>query len=152
MALHKLVEAGQDTVVAINAVCTGALAARAYLRFLFADGGPAPALVAYQAKLFELVNAPWPRDGFYSLAGCHLVLHGFISALLPHLSAADVAPPSFHAVLEALPRILNKAPRRRESFLALWAELGTLPGSEPPALPRGSALIGGSSRYVSRSA
>ena len=74
----------EDPIIAINAVCTGVLAARAYLRFLFADGGPAPALVAYHAqKLFELVNAPWPRDGLYSLAGCHFVLHGFISALLP---------------------------------------------------------------------
>jgi hypothetical protein len=67
----------EDPVIAINAVCAGAPAARAYLRFLFADGGPAPALMASHAqKLFKLVNVPWHRDGFYSLAGCCLVLHG----------------------------------------------------------------------------
>ena len=81
----------------------------------------------------------------------HLVLHGFVSALLPHLSSDDIAPTSFRAVSETLPLILNKVPQGdnnpephiRKSFLAIWAELGSLAGSEPPALPWGSALISG---------
>src|SRR5260221_295384 len=36
------------------------------------------------------------------------------------------------------------SPLFRESFLAVWAELGSLAGSGPPALPWGSALISGS--------
>lgn len=148
----------EDPVISINAVCTGALAARAYLRSIFVDGpqapAPAPAPTTDHAqKLFELVNAPWPKDSLYSLAGCHLlVLHGFVSALLPHLSSNDTAPTSFRAVWETLPRILNKAPRGsnvpephiRRSFLAVWTELGNLAGSEPPVLPWGSALVSGS--------
>jgi hypothetical protein len=103
--------------------------------------------------LFELVNAPWPQDRLYSGAGCHLlVLQGFVSALLPHLRSDNVAPASFLTVWETLPRILNKARSRdhsepeshiRESFLALWAELRDRAGTEPPALPWDSIVIGG---------
>jgi hypothetical protein len=156
----------EDPLIAINAVCTGALAARAYVRSLFADStqeAPATPISAsdHAQKLFELVNAPWPKDnGLPSLMGCHLlVLHGLVTALLPHLSAAeDIAPPptSFRTVWETLPRILNKTPRAgssieppephiRRSFLALWTELCSLTGdSEPPVLPWESALITGS--------
>lgn len=65
-----------------------------------------------QAKLFELVNVPWPKDSIYLLARCLLlVLHSFISALLPHLSSDDIQPTTFCAVREALLRILNEAPQ-----------------------------------------
>ena len=124
-------------------------------------GTPATPAADYAQILFELINAPWPKDNVLcSLAGCHLlVLHGLVSALLPYLSAADdAAPPptSFRAVWETLPRILNKTPRARgsieppephirRSFLALWTELCPLVGdSEPPALPWESAMIAGS--------
>lgn len=66
----------EGPIISINTVCTGAQAARAYLRSLFVDGpqapapAPAPAPTAdYAQKLFELVNAPWPKDSLYSLAG-----------------------------------------------------------------------------------
>jgi hypothetical protein len=149
-----------EPVIAINAISTGALAARAYLRsVVFIEGAQqAPAALGDHAqKLFEFVNAPWPKDRLYSYAGCHLlVLHGFISALLPHLSSEEAVPStSFRAVWETLPRILNKYPRGsnagdlephvKKSFLDLWAELGTLAGTEPPpAMPWGSVMISGS--------
>jgi hypothetical protein len=154
-----------DPVIAINAISTGALAARAYLRsVVFIEGGPQPssAAVADHAQtLFEFVNAPWPQDRLYSHVGCHfLVLQGFISALLPHLSSEEAlsAPwTSFRAVWETLPRVLNKYPRDddagelephiRKSFMDLWDELGTLAGTggaPPPAMMWGSAIIPGS--------
>jgi hypothetical protein len=153
----------EDLVIAINAISTGALAARAYLRsVVFVEGAQqAPATPDYHAqKLFEFVNAPWPKDSLYSYAGCHLlVLQGFVAALLPHLSSEEAVPStSFRAVWETLPRILNKYPRGsggvgyanaephiKKSFLDLWAELGALAGTEPPpALPWGSVMISGS--------
>jgi hypothetical protein len=147
-----------DPVIAINAISTGALAARAYLRsVVFAEGVQPQTPGDHAKRLFEFVNAPWPKDRLYSYAGNHLlVLHGFISALLPHLSSEEAVPTtSFRAVWETLPRILNKYPRGssagdlepyiKKSFLDLWAELGTLAGTEsPPAIPWGSVMIGGS--------
>ena len=137
----------EDPVVAINAVSTGALAARAYLRAIFVEGIDEP---DRPKKLAELVNAPWPKNGLYSFAGCHLlVLHSFISGLLPHLKSDEVTPTSFRAVWETLPRILNKYPRGdpephvRALFMALWEELGTLAGTEPPDIPWASAMISG---------
>jgi hypothetical protein len=153
----------EDPVIAINAISTGALAARAYLRsVVFVEGAQVPATPDYHAqKLFEFVNAPWPKDSLNSYAGCHLlVLHGFISALLPHLSSEEAVPStSFRAVWETLPRILNKYPRDsggvryasaephiKKSFFDLWAELGALSGGTepPPVLPWGSVMISGS--------
>jgi hypothetical protein len=152
-----------DPVIAINAISTGALAARAYLRsVVFVEGAQqSPTTAADHAqKLFKFVNAPWPQDRLYSYVGCHLlVLQGFISALLPHLSsegALSATWTSFRAVWETLPRILNKYPRGsnagklephiRKSFLDLWAELGALAGTgeAPPAMLWGSAIIPGS--------
>ena len=146
-----------DPVIAINAISTGALAARAYLRSVVFAEGAQQTPGDHAQKLFEFVNAPWPKDRLYSQAGCHLlVLQGFISALLPHLSSEEAVPAtSFRAVWETLPRILNKYPRGgsagnleshvKKSFLDLWAELGTLTGTEPPpALPWGSVMISGS--------
>jgi len=162
VAFRKLIEGGRRP----HHLDQCSVYRRAYLRSLFVDGTqaptPAPAPAADHAQRpFGLVNAPWPKDSLYSLAGCHLlVLHSFVSALLPHLSSDDIAPTSFRAVWETLPRILNKAsqgdsdpgPHIRESFLAVWAELGNLAGSEPPALPWGSALICGSEPLNSRRA
>jgi hypothetical protein len=153
-----------EPVIAINAISTGALAARAYLRsVVFVEGAQqSPTAAADHAqKLFQFVNAPWPQDRLYSYVGCHLlVLQGFISALLPHLSSEEAlsAPwTSFRAVWETLPRVLNKYPRDsnagklephiRKSFLDLWAELGALAGTgeaPPPAMMWGSAIIPGS--------
>jgi hypothetical protein len=146
-----------DPVIAINAISTGALAARAYLRSVVFAEGAQQTPGDHAQRLFEFVNAPWPKDRLYSYAGCHLlVLQGFISALLPHLSSEEAVPAtSFRAVWETLPRILNKYPRGgsagnleshvKKSFLDLWAELGTLAGTEPPpALPWGSVMISGS--------
>jgi hypothetical protein len=153
-----------DPVIAINAISTGALAARAYLRsVVFVEGAQqSPTTPADHAqKLFKFVNAPWPQDRLYSYVGCHLlVLQGFISALLPHLSSEEAlsAPwTSFRAVWETLPRVLNKYPRGsnagklephiRKSFLDLWNELGALAGTgeaPPPAMLWGSAIIPGS--------
>jgi hypothetical protein len=153
-----------EPVIAINAISTGALAARAYLRsVVFVEGAQqSPTAAADHAqKLFQFVNAPWPQDRLYSYVGCHLlVLQGFISALLPHLSSEEAlsAPwTSFRAVWETLPRFLNKYPRDsnagklephiRKSFLDLWAELGVLAGTgeaPPPAMMWGSAIIPGS--------
>ncbi len=138
----------EDPVIAIGAICTGALAARAYLRYLFPDGGQTQVLAAsHVPKLLELVDAPWPEDKFYSHIGSHLlILHGFVVGLLPHLRKENIVPTSFHAVWETLPRILKKVPRGpdplepdiRKSFLALWEELGTLFGSELPTPIDGS--------------
>jgi hypothetical protein len=105
-----------ELVIAINAISTGALAARAYLRsvvFLEDPQQAAAALSDHAQKLFEFVNAPWPKDRLYSYTGCHLlILQGFISALLPHLSSEEAVPStSFRAVWGTLPQILNKYPR-----------------------------------------
>ena len=148
----------EDPVVAINAVATGTLAARAYLRAIFADGtqepAPAQAPREHATVLTELVAAPWPQAGtaLPSLAGCHLlVLHGLLAGLLPHLRAEDVAPASFHAVWETLPRLIAKTPRDalperplRAAFLALWAEAEELAGRPPPDIRWESVMVGGS--------
>jgi hypothetical protein len=162
-SVHSL-KRDDDPVIAINAISTSALAARAYLRsVVFVQQSPtSPTTAADHAqKLFKFVNAPWPQDRLYSYVGCHLlVLQGFISALLPHLSSEEAlsAPwTSFRTVWETLPRVLNKYPRGsnagklephiRKSFLDLWAELGALAGtgdSPPPAMLWGSAMVPGS--------
>lgn len=149
----------EDPVVAVNAVATGALAARAYLRAIFADGAlPAPAQThrEHTTILAELVAAPWPQDStstaLPSLAGCNLlVLHGLLAGLLPHLRTEDVAPASFRAVWETLPRLIAKTPRDalperplRAAFLALWAEAEDLAGRPPPDIRWESVMIGGS--------
>lgn len=153
-----------DPAIAINAISTGALAARAYLRsVVFVEGArQSPTTAADHAqKLFKFVNAPWPQDRLYSYVGCHLlVLQGFVSALLPHLSSEEALSAtwtSFRAVWETLPRLLNKYPRGsnagelephiRKSFLDLWAELGALAGTgeaPPLAMLWGSTIIPGS--------
>jgi hypothetical protein len=125
----------EDPVIAIGAICTGALAACAYLRHFFPDAGQTQEPVAsHVQKLLELVDAPWPENKSCSYIGSHLlILHGFVVELLPHLRE-NVAPTSFHAVWETLPRILKKVPRGpdplesdiRKSFLSIWEELGTL--------------------------
>ena len=149
----------EDPVVAISAVATGALAARAYLRAVFASGGqepePAQAPREHATVLAELVAAPWPQGNstaLPSLAGCHLlVLHGLLAGLLPHLRADDVAPASFHAVWETLPRLVAKTPRDglperplRTAFLALWAEAEDLAGRPPPDVHWESIMVSGS--------
>ncbi|KAI0292622.1 hypothetical protein B0F90DRAFT_1769671 [Multifurca ochricompacta] len=139
-----------DPVIAINAVSTGALAARAYLRSVFIGGTEAR---NHAKTLNELVNAPWPKEdeGLYSFAGCHLlVLQGFVAGLLPHLRSEEVARTSFRAVWETLPRLLNKTPRGdpesgiKQTFLALWAELEGVAGRDPPDIRWENVLINGS--------
>ena len=95
-------------------------------------------------KLFEFVNALWPKDRHYSYTGCHLPACKAFSALHPHLGPGEAVPlTAFQAVLEMLPRILNKyplgcdcagsdgdggaEPHVKKSFLDLWAELGRSP-------------------------
>ena len=148
----------EDPVVAINAVATGTLAARAYLRAIFASGTqepePAQTSRSHASVLAELVSAPWPEDNtaLPSLAGCHLlVLHGLLAGLLPHLRADDVAPASFRAVWETLPRLIAKTPHDalperplRTAFLALWAEAEDVAGRAPPDIRWESVMIGGS--------
>jgi hypothetical protein len=149
----------EDPVVAISAVATGALAARAYLRAIFASGAqePEPPQTSreHATVLAELVAAPWPQDSstaLPSLAGCHLlVLHGLLGGLLPHLRADDVAPASFRAVWETLPRLVAKTPRDalperplRIAFLALWAEAQNLAGRPPPDVHWESIMVSGS--------
>ncbi|KAI0289542.1 hypothetical protein B0F90DRAFT_1793254 [Multifurca ochricompacta] len=139
-----------DPVIAINAVSTGALAARAYLRSVFIGGTE----VRNHAKtLNKLVNAPWPKEDeeLYSFTGCHLlVLQGFVAGLLPHLRSEEVARTSFRAVWETLPRLLNKTPRGdpesgiKQTFLALWAELEGVAGRDPPDIRWENVLINGS--------
>jgi hypothetical protein len=77
-----------DPVIAINAITTGALAARAYLRsVVFVEGAQHSLTTAadHAQNLFKFVNAPWPQDRLNSYVGCHLlVLQGF-----PHPSQAD---------------------------------------------------------------
>jgi len=138
----------EDPVIAIGAICTGAMAACAYLRYFFPDGGQTQRRAAsHFPKLLELVDAPWPEDRFYSHIGWYfLILHGFVVELLPHLKNDEIAPTSFHAVWETLPRILKKMPRGsvylepdiRKSFLARWEELETIVCSGLPPLIDGS--------------
>jgi hypothetical protein len=141
-------ERDKDPVIALNAIATGALAACAYLRFIFKSRDPEQADGAadqtptHIKNLRQLVNAPWHKADFSSFPGCHLlILQGFVSSLLhyrPVSSGSDkeVSLTSFHVVWETLPRILSMASlgdsdrQSRESFLALWAELENLPGTE----------------------
>lgn len=60
-----------EPVIAIDAVSTGALAARAYLRsVVFVEGTEQQATEAalgdHAQNLFEFVNAPWAKDMFCS--------------------------------------------------------------------------------------
>jgi hypothetical protein len=145
-----LLKRDDDPVIAIKAACTGALAASAYLRVIFLRNVPHRRhMFIFAYEFFELVEAPWPKDDLYSQVGCHLLLlRGFISDLLPHMRS--VAPTSLRVVWETLPQILNRTPQGdpephlRKSFLAVWAELESLAGTEPPALPSESAAISGS--------
>ncbi|KAI9433333.1 hypothetical protein H4582DRAFT_1988573 [Lactarius indigo] len=149
----------EDPVVAINAIATGALAARAYLRAIFVDGAREPSESArarheHATILAELVSAPWPQDGaaLPSLAGCHLlVLHGLLVGLLPHMSAEDVAPASFRAVWETLPQLVSKTPLDalperplRTAFLARLKEAEELAGRPVPDIRWESVMVGGS--------
>ncbi|KAH9033861.1 hypothetical protein EDB84DRAFT_1488240 [Lactarius hengduanensis] len=148
----------EDPVVAINAVATGALAARAYLRAIFIGGEqePEPAQTPQEhvTILAELVAAPWLQDGaaLPSFAGCHLlVLHGLLVGLLPHMRAEDVAPASFRAVWETLPRLISKTPHDalperplRAAFLARWAEAEDLAGRTAPDIRWESVMVSGS--------
>jgi hypothetical protein len=128
-------ERDQDPAIAINAISTGALAACAYLRFIFKLRGQTPDQTPNQTRthienLRQLVNAPWHEVDLSSFSECHLlVLHGLVSSLLPHLRSDEVPPTSFRVVWETLPRILSMAPlvnstaRSRELLFALWAQL-----------------------------
>ena len=124
----------KDSAIAVNAISTGALAACAYLRFIFKSRENAPNQTPTNTNnLRQLINAPWQDAD--SFPECHLlVLHGFVSSLLQYLSSDDRT--SFRAVWETLPWILNMAPlkysniRSMESFLALYAELEKLAGTE----------------------
>jgi len=122
----------KDPAIAINAISTGAWAACAYVRHIFKSGEKAPnQKPTHINNLRQLINAPCQDAD--SFPECHLlVLHGFVSSLLPHLSSDDghdVDPTSFRAVWETLPWILNMAPfkysnlRSMGSFLALCAGL-----------------------------
>jgi hypothetical protein len=134
----------EGPVIAINAVSTCALATRAYLRSIFVGGieeaNPTK-------RLADLVNSPWPKNALFSFAGCHLVLHCFASGLLPYLKSDEVMATSFRAIWETLPRILNKSPRGepephvRKLFMALWEELETLTGMEPPDIAWALVMI-----------
>jgi hypothetical protein len=128
-----LLQRDEDPVIAINAISTGALAACAYLRFIFKSGGqgPRPDQPSTHVKnLHQLVNTPWHEVDIGSFPGCHLlILQGFVSSLLPHLSSYKGTLTSLYVVRETLPLILSMAPlghskhRSRELFLALWAQL-----------------------------
>jgi hypothetical protein len=127
----------KDPAIAINAISTGAVAACAYLRFIFKPREKAPNQMPTNVNnLRQLINAPW-KDA-ESFSECHLlVLYGFVSGLLHHLSSDDdVDPTSFRTVWETLPWILNMGPlkysntRFMESFLSLCAELEQLAGTE----------------------
>ena len=141
-----LLEQDKDPLIAINAISTGALAACAYLHFVFKSRGQAPGDRAAREtaetsthiyNLRRLVNAPWHKADLDSFPECHLlVLQGFVSGLLHHLTSDKVTPTSFHVVWETLPQILSMAPlgdsnpQFRESFLALWTQLENLPGNK----------------------
>ena len=129
-------ERDEDSVIAINAISTGALIACTYLRLILESSGQVPNQESNQKPadieiLRQLVNAPWHKADLGSFPGCHLlVLQGFVSSLLPHLNSVTPGRPTgFRVVWETLPRILSMARfghpnrRSRESFLALWAEL-----------------------------
>ena len=134
-SLYSL-ERDEDSVIAINAISTGALIACTYLRLILESSGQVPNQESNQKPadieiLRQLVNAPWHKADLGSFPGCHLlVLQGFVSSLLPHLNSVTPGRPTgFRVVWETLPRILSMARfghpnrRSRESFLALWAEL-----------------------------
>jgi hypothetical protein len=127
----------KDPTIAISAISTGALAASACLRFIFKSREKAPNRMPTNVNnLRQLINAPW-QDA-ESFSECHLlVLYGFVSGLLHHLSSDDdIDPTSFRTVWETLPWILNMAPlkysniRFMEPFLALGAGLEQLSGTE----------------------
>jgi len=141
-SVHSL-EQDKDSAIAINAVSTGAMAACAYLHFVFKSRAQAPNQASNQAlthikNLRQLVTASWHVADLNSFPQCHLlVLHGFVSSLHRHLSTANVDSTNFRAVWETLPWILNIAPSNYsnlqsiESFLALWAQLEKLAGEKP---------------------
>ena len=102
-------------MIAINAISTGALAVRAYVRsVIFVEGVQPQTPGDHTKRLFEFVNAPWPKDRLYSYTGYHLlVLHSFISALLPRalapISPAIVQPGRGAASFSSV-RLLIRAP------------------------------------------
>jgi hypothetical protein len=127
-----LLQRDEDPVIATNAISTGALAACAYLRFIFKWGQPPrpDQTFTHIKNLHHLVNTPWHEADIGSFPGCYLlILQGFVSSLLPHLSLDKGTPTSLHVVRETLPQILSMAPlghpkhRSRELFLAVWAQL-----------------------------
>jgi hypothetical protein len=94
----------EDPGIAIYTVATGTVAARIYLRAIFAGGTQEPGTaqtstsLEHGTDLVGLVSAPRPQDDAVlpSLLGCHLlVLQGVLAVLLPHLRAEVVTPASF---------------------------------------------------------
>lgn len=147
----------KDPAIAINAISTGALAACAYLRFIFKSppnqppnqplNQPPNQIPTHTCHLRHLINAPW--QDVESFPECHLlVLNNFVSDLLHHLSSDDnVDPTSFRAVWETLPWILNMVSikysniQSMESFLVLCGGLEARAGTKSATDANDSPIV-----------
>ncbi|KAI0260553.1 hypothetical protein BC834DRAFT_846112 [Gloeopeniophorella convolvens] len=129
-----------DPAVAINAICTGGLAARVWLHANFNKEIFDPGV-----HLRVFVEAPWPLHAICSVETCNfMILYGVLKEVIPRLrNGSGASPDNLTPLWEVLPLLLTDIvpltaePRVRKGFLAVWDELLDLSGVGPSLGTRG---------------